>query len=254
MKKLLLVIIILALFTGCQKKEEPGKEEYMERLSFEGRNFMFNLDFSDGTGFEWYVIYKTPNVEIDKNEIKVIRSDPASTGGEGMYHFEGHVNDDEDGLLILKYARPWEGDGDYQTYQIKSLNGEIKEINDKIEYIYSDFSFIRSVNGGIYFHLPNTWEYEEYENDEERGYAIRPDGMGSYLEIFHVSNIELDTSLLKEEKLIIEEKEYSMYTKEDDENFLFICNEDNNCLRGNDTGYWKEYFPDIIKILNCVNY
>ena len=98
----------------------------MKRAEFQDNRCTFNLDFSDGTGFEWAVVFKTDNLEVIDQKGIVERNDPTSTGGRGTTGIECILNEGDEAVLILKYARPWENEGDFLSYYIKAEDGAIK--------------------------------------------------------------------------------------------------------------------------------
>ncbi|MBR4471435.1 MAG: hypothetical protein IKS54_09035 [Erysipelotrichaceae bacterium] len=265
MKKILVFLIIFLMISGCTKKEEtedpviesPGTGEEMEEkalgwYSFEGKDLDILLALSDGTGFDWLVVNYSDNLAIGDSSYYVDRSDqPDSTGGSGDWRMHCSVTDDEDAWLILKCARPWEGDGDFQSYLIHQENGQIKEVKRRWDSLFQDFELVyeKTDEDAIMLNLLKSFEYEVDDKDK-LVIKIRPIGEKDYLEIWHDDDPDMNHKNMEKKKLTITDKEFVMYS---DQKNVYFYGPDGICAKGKIS--WKDqYFLDIIKTLDTIRY
>lgn len=214
----------------------------MEKIFYKDKDFGFNLSYGVGTGFEWLIVYTSDNVEIVNEEYKSNNREPASTGGRGNYHLECKLNDDEDGMVILRYSRRWEYYGDYATFIIHSHDGHITEItesdrgnNNDMNFIYNDTD-----NGSFTTFMFNDWEYEEYEEEGRIGFKVKPADRDRYALIYQTSESE---DFVPEKTFTIWESEYKTSGRR-------IYGPEGLIYDAMDTEWFEEYCPDIIKLLD----
>jgi len=173
MRKSLIIILSLLFLWGCSDK---GKDKTMNRIEYSGNRLAINLDFADGTGFEWIIVYKTDNLEKTDQSSRVDREDPASTGGKGNTHVELVLTGGDEAVIVLKYARPWEREGSFQTFFVSAENGIIKDIQEKEDGLYSDFTSEYEFRGDDYLSLfiLKTWEFKLGDDEEKVVYYLKP--------------------------------------------------------------------------------
>ncbi len=258
MKKMVMVLMLLCLLSACQEKEEVieptgtgGEDETVDGISFEGRDLFLDLDVSDGTGFEWFPIYKSDNVEKKESSYHVDREDPASTGGRADVGFAFRVNDAEDALLIMKLARPWEPDGSYEAYFIRMKDGSIDSVEDRSASVYGDMQFIFESFGEdwIGVNIPKDWEYEIVEDEEAYGFALRPSGEKECMQLLRYPSFVCDKEI---RKIMIGEKGFDMGLDEEGK-AVCLAGEDIVCLF-EDAGWSKDRFYQIIEIVDNVRF
>lgn len=256
MKKLLLLLIVYLVLSGCHKQEEdPVMNDVPIINDTNEKDFVLDLDLSAGTGFEWLVVYQSDNVSIENKGFKVDNGQQASTGGRGNVHFEGSINDDNDGYLILKYARPWEGQGDYKSYHFKVEDNKISDISCVDSNIYTQMKLINTLGsekGYLCTYIPSNWSSEKYESDNEAGIKIMPENEENGFEIFHFLDKEkLELNNYEERKIIISAKDYSVFYNGD--RLIYMIGPDNNGLRNSITDYNK-YFFDFIRTIDNISF
>ena len=175
MKRLIITVLVLLLLTGCTKQNNT-EEDDMSEIKYSGNKCAFNLGFSDGTGFEWMVAYISDNLKVTDSNSRVDREDPASAGGRGFTQIECELTDGSEAILILKYGRPWENDGSFNTYLIKADNGIITDIQKKEHGLYLAFDHEHAFRGDDYlfvFFLKD-WNIEEGDNEEKVVFKLKP--------------------------------------------------------------------------------
>ena len=104
------------------------------------------------------------------------REDPASTGGKGNTHVELVLTGGDEAVIVLKYARPWEREGSFQTFFVSAENGIIKDIQEKEDGLYSDFTSEYEFRGDDYLSLfiLKTWEFKLGDDEEKVVYYLKP--------------------------------------------------------------------------------
>ena len=225
----------------------------MNKVSFEKREFRIDLNLTSGTGFDWLIVYQSANVSVEPVGFKVDDKGEILCGAPGVKTFQGRVSDDEEGILILKCARPWEGDGSFNTYIIRSKDGSIIDIEKSEQNLYGDFSFeANNQDEGMFrLYLPKDWQYKEITDRRRVGLAVSPQGAIGRLEMFHSTSFKAVRLWRKVKKIRITDIEYTAVMRGS-----AIA-----CLYGNDTfcvfrdaGWQKKYFLDIIRMLDTVRW
>ena len=225
----------------------------MNRVSWQERNFRIELDLTSGTGFDWLVVYKTDNLSVEPLGFKTDDDGQILCGAPGIKSFEGSVSNDKKALLILKCARPWEGDGSFNTYVITSQDGSITNIERSQQNLYGDFTFESNnqKEGMFRLYLPQGWEGEEITDKRRCGLAIKPAEAEGKLEIFHSAHYRAVRFWQKAKKVMITEKEYTVVMNGND--FACLYGNDIFCVF-KDAGWQQAYLPDIIRIMDTVRY
>ena len=260
MRKLLMVIMILCLCAGCRKQTEEvtdgpvmNREGDMSEIEVNGEDFSLHLDLSDGTGYEWLVVAQSDNLEISDAGFCVDRSDdPTSTGGSGLKSFDCRAEDEEDSWLILKCARPWEGQGDHRIYSVRMKDGTIDEIRTKNIRLYADMTFAYTKDEEIYFciYLPNAWGYEEYQKDGQMGFLVHPEGKVSDLKI--CLNREQENGISEGKRIMISDQEYTVVTDEASDSFLLSSKQ--IFCSGKGCGWLEENILELICVLDSASF
>ena len=225
----------------------------MNRVSWQGRSFRIELDLTSGTGFDGLPVYKTDNLTVEPIGFKVDDKGEPLCGAPGIKTFEGAVSNDKEAMLILKLARPWEGDGSFNTYVITSKNGSIANIEKSEQSLYGDFTFEDNLQqeGMFRLYLPKDWEAAEITDKRRIGLAVKPDGKDGCLEIFHSTHYRAVRFWQKAKKVLLTDKEYTVVMNGN--NFACLYGNDIYCVF-KDAGWQKEHLPDIIRILDTVRY
>ena len=260
MKKWITALAVLAVLAGCTETDETEAPEpvdtevqSMNGLSFTDRDFEITLRQTAGTGFEWMTVYQTDNVELGSSSFHVDYGGEPRTGGSGDFRLAGRITNDEDAVLILKYARPWEGEGDYMTYIISSDQGRITDVKaDELRH-YTDCEFIHTTGTEIFVrtYLPKSWISAPYAEGPETGFRIHPEGTTGSLCLFHTGEDHPEETISgTKQTILIRGREYTMITDEQDETIMYLYGPDHLGCRSEDAAWWPERFLDIIRILD----
>ncbi len=250
MKKIVVLLLVLAVLGGCREKDKQ-----MEKISFKDRKWELNLDYSAGTGFEWIEVYRNYNVEVEKKESRSTNSDPKASGGRGVTHIEGTINEDGHGILIMKYARPWEtGMFDYETFTIVCQNGRITEIREQSQSENQDYQFIYNDTdlGSLTMFLPKDWVYEPVSGEREVGLLIKPQDEERFIKITYDLDLmpPCDPSSMK---ITISGHEYHVWMVEGYIESIML--EPKNKMLVTQGATWpNDRLTDLIKILDTVRW
>ena len=267
MKKLMLIMLAMFIFGACQNKkeevieppmiEEPdnnaGKENLMGSFSFDERDLKIVLDLSGGTGFEWFPIYMSDNVEVkSESQYDNGTEEEPIDGGPGEATISCHINGNEDALVILKSARPWEPDGSYQAYFIKMEDEKIADVKVKYNNQFADMEFAHghfSDDDWIGFNMPKDWEYETVEKDDRHGFYLKPENEKGRMELLRYPDYDGES----EKSILIKEKEYKV-AYDDDGRIKCLWGADDMCCLLEEAKWADEYFYLIVEILDNVRF
>ena len=221
----------------------------MNGISYNGNAFEIVLRQTAGTGFEWLTVYHTDNVITGDSSFYVETNGEPITGGSGDFTLRGSVTDDEDAVLILKYARPWEGEGDYCTFMFTMENGAIKEVRRTDTGLYTDCKAVHISGEKVFVRsfLPKDWAYETYENEQETGFLIRPEGEQDSVRLYYTDTLAAEISSGK--TITIRGKEFILATNANDPAVFGLYGPDHLCMSGT-ASWWQEHFLDLIRILD----
>ena len=191
------ILVILCLLTACTSQAWPempsggnsklGKDELSvneessstEAVAPAGLVFSITLKVTEGTGFEWMIIYQTENLTLVEDDYLSPAYEHAETGGTGTRTMAWELTDGEKAYLIIDNTRPWEeGFNYYQVYTIwtedgQTVQSEMKEYNTNFDF---EIDFVETDAGYLGLQLLDGWQAEQVEDAEHPAFLIRPEG------------------------------------------------------------------------------
>ncbi len=253
------VCLILPFLAGCQnenKVPEEARFDPEEKIFYEGRDLILNLDVSDGTGFDWQVLYQPKGVELISSEYHVSREDPKSVGGKGKRRMEFNVKTDEDTVLVLQNRRGEEETAAFSSYNIHMGNGNIAAVEEQVENIGIDWKSHTESFGedSFFFRLPKDWEYERYESEDQQGIRMRASAEDSWIALVHCSFFGVCGTGLSQKTVRLNGIDYSQGTYEEDVSFSYLWNGETGLLVLNDPSKPQEHYPQILEILSLCSW
>lgn len=237
MKRLMMIVFVLACLVACTRKEV----ENMDDVSCNGRDCTFRFPSNAGTGYVWDVVYHIDNITMNKVETKSVKINSIEDGGPLTTRFDLSVTDDNEALIIFKFARPWEGNGDYECYSITTDAGENSKLEQSSISYHKDLEHVYSLADNAMFsiNILKNWTYEK----DGLHFKVYPEGKDECFELFY-SNRETNGTTIN-----IYNKEFFLT---EDQNIVTI--EGNNICLKCSRDLYDEYFKEMIMLVDTARY
>ena len=251
--------LLVMMFVMCQGLVE-AKGAGVPMVNVLGNQVTLQLDANPSTGFTWLVVYKTDNVTEGAAAFASSDARDNTCGAPGTQTLAYTVNGGETAQLVLKYARPWEGElpGQYLLLDM-ALDGSGKIVNTETQQRLFNRETkqvkarAKEPNVRLYTFIPKKWSCDGKVVDGRPMLYLRPKAGGVQAQLAYAPQAEVTGAADRTEGPVrlacmnLHGKDYVLVSTTERE---LLLAEGSDVLWTAEQAWPKEYFLDVLVMLD----